>query len=485
MTLDITKIRAHLQVSGGAALSLARYATDPIGFARHVLGVELTAIQQKMLIDASTNLRFAVACGQRTGRTMVFAVLLIWWCATRRDARALLSTPSNSHMRSTDWRQIGELIRNAKEPIGATWYELPSRGVQFDNGNEIIGIASDTGERLQGYAAPNLYICVDEAAGYPENLIQPLMSNLAGGGHVAIGGNPTNNSSYFAKRWGTPGWVTSNVSALDVANSNDRQPGQATPEWCAEMAEEYGVDSLIYRARVLGIFSGSNANSVFTLLEIEQAMQRFDDAGGMAVFQKAGPLEIGVDVARSGMDFSIATARRGHMALAPRVWKIADLVAVADEVARYAADLRIADERVTVRIDGVGVGAGVVDILKRDPRIKVVDVQAAAKPFRDAYTNVRAEAIYVARDWVRAGGCIARDPKLEAEMAALTYTYDARNKLKILPKDELRRALGRSTDRLDSLVLALYVPPKSGVMNYIAAMRVLADEMSKAKGFAT
>jgi phage terminase large subunit len=77
---------------------------------------------------------------------------------------------------------------------------------------------------------------------------------------------------------------------------------------------------------------------------------------------------------------------------------------------------------------------------------------------------VRSEAVYVCRDWLRAGGCLPRDGKLEGEMAALKFTFDQRNRLKILGKDELRKELGRSTDRFDALALAVYAPSQARVV---------------------
>jgi hypothetical protein len=453
---------------------------DPCAFARDVLGVELTAIQRGMLSALAENPRVAIAAGHRTGRTLVFAVALLWWCFTRPDALGLLSTPSQAHMRSTIWREIGSLVRNAAKPLGAQWFELPAHGVRFESGSLIVGVASDTGERLQGFASPNLLVVVDEAAGYPENMVQPLMSNLAGGGVAVWGGNPTNNSCWWAKRWKASGWTTMNVSAVDVANSPDRKPGQATPEFCRDMLDEHGADSIIYRARVLGLFSDTNAQSVFTLLEVEQAQQRYDEAmaAGMTAFDAAGRLEVGLDVARTGSDATVAVARRGKIALAPQVWNVPDLVVVADHALAYVRQLKRNDERPVIRVDGVGVGAGVVDILKRAPDVTVVEVQAAGKPSRDAYTNVRSEAVYTCRDWVRSGGCIARDSRLEGEMAALRYTFDQRNKLKILGKDELRRELGRSTDRLDALALATYEPAVDYAATFRAAMRAVRADKS-------
>lgn len=477
---DLDAVREVLARKDAEPERFAKYRNDACGFAREVVGVALTKIQQRMLLAMVANPRFAVACGQRTGRTTVLAVCLLWFAAVMPNARAILSTPSHAHMRGTIWRQLGELIRKATIPLGATWYEQPSRGIQFDNGNEIIGIASDTGERLQGYAAANLLIVVDEAAGYPETLMPALMSNLAGGGQVTIGGNPTNNTSYFAKRWSTEGWETMNISSLDVAQSDDRQPGQATPEWCAEMLAEHGGDSLLYRARVLGLFSAANANSVFTLTEIDDSFRRYDEIirspTWHQVFVAGGPLEFGLDVSRGRVDDTVMVGRRGNIALPPQVWKIPDLTVVAEEAIRYVNSLRSPrDGRPIVRVDGVGVGAGVVDILRKEQGITVVDVQAAGKPSRDAYSNARSESVFTCRDWVRGGGCIARNSRLEGEMAALEYSFDQRNRLRIRSKDELKKELGRSTDVFDALALAVYQAAETGNQRWIrllvAAMR--------------
>lgn len=445
---------------------LAKYRTQLVAFSSALLGIQLTTIQRQMAEAIVQYIRVALACGQRTGRTLVLALTLLWFAATRPGALALLSTPSQAQLRNTIWRTLLALVRGKEKKLGIdVANEVPQLGIRFGTGSIILGIASDIGERIQGLTAnpaadalaadDRVLIVGDEFSGYPEMLVAGLMSNIAGGGRAVIGGNPLNNTSYFAKRWGAAGWHTLNISSLDVANSPDRKPGQATPEWCAEMDAEFGLESIIYRARVLGLFSASNVNGVFTLTELENGQLRYEQLTPGA-FAEAGPLHIGVDIARTGADATCVVARRGHIALAPEVWRIPDLVTVAERVASYARELCKAGERPVIKVDGVGIGAGVVDVLKHTPDIEVVEVQAAGSPQRDAYTNIRSEAAFLCRDWLRSGGCFARDARLEGEMAALTYTFDQRNKLKIRSKDELRRELGRSTDRFDALALATY-----------------------------
>jgi hypothetical protein len=441
-------------------LLLASYADDPVAFARDILGVDVTTFQEQQLKAICEHDRVAVAAGHRTGRTMAFACALLWWCSTRHGARALLSTPSHAHMRATIWRQLRDLVHGTKQPLACEWHQMPSGGVQFKSGNEIVGIASDAGERLQGYAAQHLLIVVDECAGYPEGLFPSLMSNLAGGGKALIGGNPTRRTGPFADAFkkSAQAWHTMHISALDVAQSGLNVPGLATLAWCEGMKQEWGEDGVVYPPRVLGQFAKQDANTVIPFDVIEEAITRWRAAPrkGQA-FQNLGPLEIGCDPARFGVDETVIVCRRGHVALEPSVFRKLDGAEVAAKVLALANDLRKPDERPTVRVDSIGIGASVVDHLKRHTSIRLIPINVAETAHDAAsYARRRDEVWFVLKQWLVDGGAIPNDPKLEADLASVTYSFNASQKIAVEGKDSMKARLHRSPDRADALALSVY-----------------------------
>jgi hypothetical protein len=60
--------------------------------------------------------------------------------------------------------------------------------------------------------------------------------------------------------------------------------------------------------------------------------------------------------------------------------------------------------------------------------------------------------------WFRDGGAIVEDTRLAHELHALEWKEATNGRLKLTPKDQLRKALGRSPDRYDALALSAWEP---------------------------
>jgi hypothetical protein len=98
--------------------------------------------------------------------------------------------------------------------------------------------------------------------------------------------------------------------------------------------------------------------------------------------------------------------------------------------------------------------------VERDLRAFVLGERASDKAFRrpDLYDNHRDELWGALEAWLRDSGALLKDPKLEKELGEIEWTSNVRNRLKATPKDDIRKALGRSPDRGDALCLAVWEP---------------------------
>ena len=74
------------------------------------------------------------------------------------------------------------------------------------------------------------------------------------------------------------------------------------------------------------------------------------------------------------------------------------------------------------------------------------------------YDRMRDELAAVARAWLRAGGAIPDSEKLYDDLHALAFFSDIRGRLKLTPKKELRKLLGRSPDVGDAFCLCCWEP---------------------------
>jgi hypothetical protein len=114
-----------------------------------------------------------------------------------------------------------------------------------------------------------------------------------------------------------------------------------------------------------------------------------------------------------------------------------------------------------VKVDVIGVGAGVFDLLKREKEVEAIAVNVGETAPCETYVRVRDQIWYAVRDWLKDGGKFKSDSKLEAELVAPTFSFDARSRIKVESKDETKGKLlpVHSPDRADALCLAVYNPP--------------------------
>ena len=108
-----------------------------------------------------------------------------------------------------------------------------------------------------------------------------------------------------------------------------------------------------------------------------------------------------------------------------------------------------------VRVDVIGVGAGVADFLRYNNQVECVPVNVATSATVEEYSLLRDQLWFGLQKWLKDGGAIPSDPKLEAELVAPTYAFDLRTRIKAEPKEKIKERLRRSPDRADALALAV------------------------------
>jgi hypothetical protein len=168
--------------------------------------------------------------------------------------------------------------------------------------------------------------------------------------------------------------------------------------------------------------------------------------------EPSGYAIFGVDVARFGSDRSILYLRRGDHVRLLRDWQHTATTETTGIVVQAARE-HLPSE---VRVDGAGVGGGVVDQLA-EQGFGVVDMQAGAGAVdREHFLNARAEWYWHLRERFESGA-IDIDPAddvLASQLAALQYKFTSRGQIQIESKDDMRKRGMPSPDRADALCLA-------------------------------
>ncbi|MGN6325831.1 hypothetical protein [Pseudolysinimonas sp.] len=335
----------------------AKYVTDPVLWAKDILGVELWWKQQDIAyaIARGDKKSVAVRAGHGVGKSFLSAVLVCWWIDVHPLGTAFVATtaPSAAQVKAILWREIRTLHQRSverhkeflhlqkagKDASAYPDHALPGYITGNDEWKTPLGVLVAQGRKppdhkedaFQGIHAQYVLAIGDEAVGLNEAMIDSL-SNITSNdtSRRLLIANPTNPASRLGQifsgkindktgeEYGAS-WDLHAISVLDSPNfhgagrcpddcerkvEHDQLPfglgmseealrALSGPTYVEEKRIEFGEDSPRYRSRVLGMFAYDAGNNLFT----EYALGKARDAECFVEDPTGGYL--GVDVARA------------------------------------------------------------------------------------------------------------------------------------------------------------------------------------------
>lgn len=165
----------------------------------------------------------------------------------------------------------------------------------------------------------------------------------------------------------------------------------------------------------------------------------------------------GVDVARSGVDFTTIYRNRGGVVREVARVHGQDTMTTANQV---AALLRAVPSAPAV-VDVIGIGAGVVDRLS-ELALRVVAFNAGARARKpDRFVNRRAEVYWALRVAFEDGliDICPTDIELADELADLRYEVVSKGRIQMESKDDIRDRGLPSPDRADAIAMCVAAAP--------------------------
>lgn len=457
--------------AGDAPPGFEKYVDDPVGFAREVLGVELWSKQQEIARAVAEHNRVTVVSGNGVGKSELAAVLGLWYWRTRPPGcRVIFTGPTTKHIGEVLWAAVRRRHRNALVPLGAEPAKVPSTGMRDENGRELFGMTAEDLEGFQGIRAPNMMIIPDEASGIPDGVFQAIHGNLSGGGKLFLIGNGMKSSGYFFESHKSELYRKFQISVLESPNVIARRtviPGLAEQSFVDEAAHLWGVDSALYKIRILGQFVEDQEGRLFPPSMLERAEQLH------AKTRPEGRLRIGIDPAGQGSDgdrdrdASGFAARRSKAVvylhartnLSPEA-HVSEAVAIIQEHRgdSYETPLVVLDRDGPV---GARVYAAFLVYLGRNKgAFELVGIRGSEKAKRRPHEIdlVRDEIWFGLVEAFREGLAIPRHMKLEGDLAAIRFDKMIGGRAKVIRKEQIRRELGRSPDLGDALALCAWEP---------------------------
>lgn len=408
--------------------------------------------------------------------SFVASRLVSWWLSVHEEGEAFAVTtaPTAAQVSAILWREIRRAHRKGKLDGYITSGAVPEWKIE---GCEPIGYgrkpADEDQAAFQGIHSLFPLIVVDEACGVPRTLfdaVDALATNE--NARVLAIGNPDSSTTHFAKicQPGS-GWNVIRIDGLETPNftaeaiaehpalaelfdelglspstesvPDGLRPLLLSPMWVEERIHRWGVASPLFTAKVRGMFPEVGDDVLIDPAWIRAARARTCDPAPWSI--------LGVDVARYGSDRSILCIRRGPVGriIGDRV-KQATTATTGHVIA--ATREHGVDE---IRVDGVGVGGGVVDQLV-EQRYEVVDMQSGGAPADSKrFLNARAEWYWTLREMFEHDeiDIDEADDELAAQLGSLRFAYTSKGQIKIESKDDMRKRGLPSPDKADSLML--------------------------------
>lgn len=443
------------------------YRERPVVFFRDVLGVDPWERQVEVIEAVRDHKRVAVSSGHKVSKSHSAAGLALWFYSSFEDARVVMSSTTSRQVDQILWRELRMMVARARVELPGEMHELARSGFKAKDFREIVGFTAKEAEAVAGISGKNLLYILDEASGIDQAIFEAIEGNRAGGARIVMFSNPTRTEGEFFEAFESKAafYKTIRISSEETPNVKARReiiPGLATWEWIQEKREEWGEESALYKVRVKGEHAKNETGKIISLHLIGEAEARWSET------EAAGPFHLGIDVAGEGEggDETVFAPRRGQKVSPLLAFRgLTEDAIVANALGVVQRERSRRDPPATVVIDREGrIGYNVYTKLRAvaesDPRaLQVIGVRASDKAVRQPhlYDRLRDELWANMVEFLRNGGAIPEDAKLEKELHAPTWvqhTVNGRNK--VTPKPELKKALGRSPDRADAVCLACW-----------------------------
>lgn len=457
-----------------AVAAVERWQADPVAFAREALGVTTLWWRQIEILESVRDNRTThVPAGNGIGKDFTASVLVPWWM-TDEDSIVVTTATTARQVEVILWNEIRTRIRKAVIPLGgvlapaaASW-KFPPNDKWF-----AIGLTASDPNGFAGFHGKRVLLIRDEAAGIsPANWEASRACASGANDRILNIGNPICGPDHpFDVESSMPALPgkrkTIRVSTMETPNyveGREVLPGVYGREFVDEMREIHGEDSVVFRARVGGIFPGGAADGLISLAEIALARQR--DAAGVKS-DDADVVRLGCDPAREGDDLTVIYAVRGC-----RAWEVAR-IAKGDGPTISAALVKAANDfrARSIAIDSTGGwGSAPIDYTRQAiARGEVAhdcalhEVNFGSKPSDPVkWKDRRTELWWRMRDWLKDRASFDPDRVIENELLApkvfmwgTGHVLESKEDFKKRIRSQSRDNVGKSPDRADALALAI------------------------------
>ncbi len=455
---------------------LREWRHDPLQFVSDCIRIDPSDQQKELLTSIAKSKRVSVRSGHGTGKDACASWIILWFLTTRPYSKVVCTAPTGHQLSDILWSELSKWLAQSNLSSEFALQKDKLYNKNADGGKDrwwalarstsARASKEEQSETLSGFHGDHLLIVVDEASGVVDPVFIPLEGALTQEDNIVLLiGNMTKSTGYFydshfhssiSKRWTKLHWDSRHISKQPLLWELERM------EYVSYMAEKYGIESNVFRIRVTG---DPPSDAETNLIPLAWAMQC---VGNEIEPPTEEPLYFGVDVARYGEDNSVILPRQGLKIFPWYEFYGLNTISLGDQVVARFAEM-MADG---VAIDEIGVGAGVVDWVRRKPMMDRlcfgINVGMASSD-KTKYHRLRDELWWLVRercmkmqysfpDQVILKGKMEINigHELANELSQPTYEFDDNGAMKVESKKQMKLRGVDSPNIADALCLSEY-----------------------------
>lgn len=394
----------------------------------------------------------------------------------RRNGMAHWSGNTMRQVKDLLWTEIRSAHAKSKVPLGG---EPLTLSLKLDDEQFAVGFSTDDSniDMFTGYHSPNQLVIFDQAGGLSklfyegaEGLMTSMNCRWLAISNTAISDCEFANICMPDRRSKHGIWNIIPINAFDSPNVKAGKnifPGLISTDWIEARTKAWGKDDPLYKIFVQAEFVPSVQMNVIPYMYLNKGYETPGE-------DNEPDIQIGLDIARTGLDSTVWFARCGQKALEIRRVTGNDTMSVAGLTIEFKRQLEEKYEKPVsvIKLDIIGIGAGVYDRLSElgFPVLAINNAEVKSVVDPERYLNVRAEMAWALRHRFEKNNVglsavfVQEDDIIEllkGDLQVMKYKITSGGKIQILSKEEIKKDLGRSPDYWDAMVMA-YEHPGGG-----------------------
>lgn len=407
--------------------------------------------------DPVPPIRAAVSSGHGAGKGALTGMLVNFLMSTRRDAKGTITANTATQLDDKTWAAI---LVWSKLSLTAHWFEANTTILYRKGFRESWRVtpqtcAADNSEAFAGQhseRSTSFYIN-DEDSNVPDIIHEVQEGGLAKGEAMQfLFGNPTRRQGAFydavfgERRHRFQSW-TIDVRTVEGHNA----------AWVAEMEQDYGADSDVFRVRVEGQPPRAGDVQFIDADRIDAAKLR------PVVLLGDEPLVAGCDLAWGGSDFNVIRFRRGMDGRSIPPVRIPgsltrDPAVLTTKLADVLADTYHGQPVAMLFLDSAGIAGPIAARLRELGHRNIQEINFGADSPDPTKTRYYRDFMWAKMKHWLLTGAIPTDRWLGTDLQQPGIRTDTKQRVWLESKEDIKKRGGHSPDDGDALALTFAAP---------------------------